>query len=100
MTKTELVNKLSKRGYTKKDAAVVVNDMIDMIREILISGESIAIPGFGNFEVRETKPRRMVACFMEGHPDITIPPHKVLKFVPSVILKNEVRRGAPQQPKE
>ena len=44
-------------GATKKDIAVVVNEVFDTIKNTLASGEKVAIAGFGSFEVVERAAR-------------------------------------------
>ena len=44
-------------GATKKDIAVVVNEVFDTIKNTLASGEKVAIAGFGSFEVAERAAR-------------------------------------------
>ena len=44
-------------GATKKDIAVVVDEVFNIIKNTLASGEKVAIAGFGTFEVTERAAR-------------------------------------------
>jgi DNA-binding protein HU-beta len=43
---------------TKSNATKAINSLFDIIAEKLKAGDSIQIPGFGNFEVRERAARK------------------------------------------
>ncbi len=52
MNKIDFVKKLSKeKGVSYYKAYRAVNDVMDTIRVLLVSGEKIEIGGFGTFEV-------------------------------------------------
>jgi len=53
MNKTELVNAVAAKGFSKKDADVAVKAVLDSITEALKKGEKVQLIGFGTFEVRE-----------------------------------------------
>lgn len=53
MNKTELINAVAQKGFTKKDADLAVKAVIDSITEALKNGEKVQLIGFGTFEVRE-----------------------------------------------
>ena len=59
MTKNEMIGAVANKieGATKKDIAVVVNEVFDTIKNTLASGEKVAIAGFGTFEVTERAAR-------------------------------------------
>ena len=54
MNKTEFISAIGNRTL-KKDADIkpIIDTAITILTETLVSGESITIPGFGTFEVRE-----------------------------------------------
>ena len=60
MTKTEFISKVSESiGADTAQAASVVNAVLDVITDIVASGDSLAIPGFGTFgTVKLPKPWR------------------------------------------
>ena len=59
MNKENLIKVVSESidGATKKDIAVVVDEVFDTIKNTLASGEKVAIAGFGSFEVAERAAR-------------------------------------------
>ena len=59
MNKENLVKTVAEGidGATKKDIAVVVDEVFDTIKNSLASGEKVAIAGFGSFEIAERAAR-------------------------------------------
>ncbi len=58
MTKADIIESVyEKVGFSKKEAAEVVEMVFDTIKETLERGEKIRISGFGNFIVRDKKSR-------------------------------------------
>lgn len=59
MNKNEMISAIANKidGATKKDIAVVVDEVFDTIKNTLASGEKVAIAGFGSFEVTERAAR-------------------------------------------
>ena len=58
MNKAELVSKIAdKTGFTKKDAEVALDAVLDSIEAALVAGDSVRLIGFGSFETRERKAR-------------------------------------------
>ena len=58
MKKKELITAVAaKRQLKQKDAAALVDDVLNVIAEALQSGDSVTIPGFGTFAVRERAAR-------------------------------------------
>ena len=75
-----------KVGFSKKEAADVVEMVFDTIKETLERGEKIKISGFGNFIVRDKKSR--VGRNPQTGEEIEISARRVLTFRPSQVLKN------------
>lgn len=58
MTKSELVKAVVKNSDLKKaEASDLIDDFFEIISESLEQGESVKIPGFGNFILRDKNPR-------------------------------------------
>jgi DNA-binding protein HU-beta len=54
MNKKELVSAVAtKTGSTKADAERAIGALIEVISDTLKKGDSLSLPGFGSFEVRE-----------------------------------------------
>jgi integration host factor subunit alpha len=87
MTKADIVDKVCEQvgGFSKKEAADLVDQVFDTIKAVLESGEKIKISGFGNFVVREKSPRP--GRNPQTGQEITIEARRVLTFKPSNVLK-------------
>ncbi len=59
MTKSDLIKSLQEKfkTYTYRDMYQAVNIIFDSMVEALRKGERIEVRGFGNFTIRERKPR-------------------------------------------
>ena len=58
MNKTELINAMAeKANMTKKDAAVALDGVIDVISTELTAGNTVTLIGFGTFGVKEKAAR-------------------------------------------
>lgn len=79
MTKVEFVNKYAEKyECSKKDAVVIVDNMINTVMEVVSSGEKINITGFGVMEVKERKERKGINPTTKE--PMTIPASKVIRF--------------------
>ena len=59
MTKAEIVEQIYERvGFSKKEAAELVEKVFEIMKETLSGGEKVKISGFGNFVVREKNARK------------------------------------------
>ena len=87
MTKAEIIDAVYEKvgGFSKKEAAEVVEAVFDTMKEVLADGEKIKISGFGNFVVRHKK-ERIGRNPQTGAP-IPIAARRVLTFKPSQVLK-------------
>lgn len=96
MTKAEIVQAIYARlgGFSKKEAADLVDLVFDTMKETLGRGEKIKVSGFGNFELRDKRPRQGRNP-QTGDP-IVITERRVLSFKASNILKQGLNpsRGA------
>ncbi len=59
MTKNDLIKEVQEnlKAYSYKDVAYAVNIIFDSMIKAIKHGERIEIRGFGNFTIRERKPR-------------------------------------------
>ena len=93
MTKADIIeNVYEKVGFSKKEAAEIVEMVFDTIKETLERGEKIKISGFGNFIVRDKKSR--VGRNPQTGQEIEISARRVLTFRPSQVLKNALNASA------
>jgi integration host factor subunit alpha len=103
MTKAEIVQAIYTKlgGFSKKEAADLVDLVFDTMKETLGRGEKIKISGFGNFELRDKRPRQGRNP-QTGDP-IVITERRVLSFKASNILKQglnpqrQSRDGGPRE---
>ncbi len=99
MNKSELVKSLAEKAQiTQKDAAKTLDAMVETIQQALAKGDKVQIIGFGSFEVRDRKERKVVSP-ATGE-EITVPATKVPAFKPGKSLKEAVveKKAAPQKP--
>jgi integration host factor subunit alpha len=91
MTKIDIIqNVYDKLGFSKKDAARIVESVFDIMKEELEKGEKIKISGFGNFVVKEKKARR--GRNPQTGSEIEISPRKVLTFKSSQVLRKALNK--------
>lgn len=89
MTKADIIEAIyQKIGYSKKDAADLVEMIFDTIKDTLAKGDKIKISGFGNFVVRDKKPR--TGRNPQTGEAIQISARRVLTFKPSQVLRADV----------
>ena len=95
VTKADIIDRVCERvgGFSKKEAADLVEKIFDVMKSTLEAGEKIKISGFGNFVVRDKNSR--VGRNPQTGKEITISARRVLTFKPSQVLKN-VLNGLPE----
>lgn len=97
MTKADIVEALyEKVGFSKKEAADLVELVFDALKGTLARGQKIKISGFGNFVVREKRSR--VGRNPQTGESIEISARKVLTFRPSQVLRSEVNSSLEGKP--
>lgn len=89
LTKAELIDAIyEKVGFSKKEAADLVELLFESMKEELCNGGTIKISGFGKFRVRDKKSR------MGRNPQtgqaMEISARRVLTFTPSRILRDGI----------
>ncbi len=95
MTKAEIVEQIYERvGFSKKEAAELVEKVFDIMKETLARGEKVKISGFGNFVVRQKNARK--GRNPQTGQEILLDARKVLTFKPSLVLKNVLNETEPQ----
>jgi len=86
MTKADIIESIrEKMGFGIKESTEMVEQVFEIIQETLGKGEKVKISGFGNFVVRQKRPRRG-HNFQTGG-DVIISGRKVVTFKPSPVLK-------------
>ena len=95
MTKADIIENVYEKvgGFSKKEAAEIVETVFDTIKETLERGEKIKISGFGNFVVNTKRPRK--GRNPQTGDEIVIVGRKVLTFKASQILKKSINTTIP-----
>lgn len=89
MNNKEFISELSRRFvYTNKDTTQLVSSVISIMTQQLQDGNTVAIQGFGTFEVRKKLERISINPATQQR--MLIPPKLVLTYKPSAILKEKV----------
>ena len=92
MTKAEIVEQIYERvGFSKKEAAELVEKVFDIMKETLAEGEKVKISGFGNFVVRHKNARK--GRNPQTGQEILLEARRVLTFKPSLVLKTILNNG-------
>jgi len=91
MRKADIANLLYERhGIPKREAAAIVELILDEVKETLAQGEEVKIAGFGNFTVRQKRARK--GRNPKTGEEIGITPRRVVSFRASPVFKQHVLR--------
>ncbi|PPD33162.1 MAG: DNA-binding protein HU [Methylomonas sp.] len=89
MNKSELIDAIAgKSGLTKADSGRALDGFIQSIEEALKNGDSVALVGFGTFEVKERAERK--GRNPQTGEEITIKAAKIPSFKAGKSLKDAV----------
>ena len=87
MTKADIIESVYEQiGFSKREAADVVETLFETMKSTLEAGEKIKVSGFGNFVVRNKRAR--VGRNPQTGEVISISQRRVLTFKPSQVLKD------------
>lgn len=89
LTKADIVERVYKEaGFSKKEAADLVDLVFKVIKDTLARGEKVKISGFGNFSIRDKATR--IGRNPQTGDAMEISARRVLTFKPSQVLKEDV----------
>ena len=89
VTKADIVERVYKEaGFSKKEAADLVDLIFKVIKDTLARGEKVKISGFGNFSIRDKATR--VGRNPQTGEAMNISARRVLTFKPSQILRDDI----------
>tara|TARA_Y100000768_G_C23990847_1_gene692710 strand:- start:11382 stop:11774 length:393 start_codon:yes stop_codon:yes gene_type:complete len=89
ITKADIVERVYKEaGFSKKEAAEMVDLIFKVIKDTLARGEKVKISGFGNFSIRDKATR--VGRNPQTGDAMQISARRVLTFKPSQILRDDI----------
>ena len=91
LTKNDLVDAVTKMGFTKKKSAEIVETCLELIKKTLATGEDVLISGFCKFCVKEKKQRK--GRNPQTGEDIVLSERKVVTFNSSPVLREKINRG-------
>ncbi len=78
--------------FSAKESAEIVEQLFEILKETLQSGERILISGFGNFNVRVKRPSK--GCNPKTGEEIPISGRKVVTFKHSPLLRKAMNPEA------
>jgi len=89
LTKADLAERLYEElGLNKRESKEFVELFFERVREALEKGESVKLSGFGNFDLRDKKPRP--GRNPKTGEEIPVSARRVVTFRPSQKLKERV----------
>ena len=81
MTRKDLINRVAEKfGLKKKEAEAIVKFIFQEIAETVKKGERVSIQGFGAFELRELKERKLRNP--RTREIVKLPKKKKVSFIP------------------
>ena len=90
MNNKEFISELSRRsGYSTKDTTRMVSSLLSVMTQELQDSNTVAIQGFGTFEVKKKMERVSVNPVTQQR--LLIPPKLVLTYKPSTALKEKFK---------
>lgn len=90
MNNKEFISELSRRlSYNNKETTQLVSSVLGIMTQELQEGKTIAIQGFGTFEVKKKMERISVNPSTQQR--MLIPPKLVLTYKPSITLKEKFK---------
>ena len=90
MNNKEFISELSRRlGYTNKETTRMVASLLSVLTQELQDGKTVALQGFGTFEVKKKLERISVNPATQQR--MLIPPKLVLTYKPSITLKEKFK---------
>ena len=92
LRKSDITSRVAtKLGSSRAQGEAALNAVLDSVRDSLAAGDRVVLTGFGSFEVRKVKARRVRP--IRGTGDlITVPAHKRVGFTPGVDLNGAVQK--------
>lgn len=91
LKRNDIIERLTTNGYTKKDAGIILDDVVKILTEAMVNGETVQIHGFGTFSTKECKSRETID--LQTKERIIIPAYKAPKFTAGKLLKRAVKEG-------
>ena len=91
LRRADLIGRVSsKLSGTKAEADAALTAVLDAVQDALVGGNKVVLTGFGTFEIRQVKQRRVRPIRGDGS-TVDIPAHQRVAFVPGANLKHSIR---------
>ena len=99
LRKGDLSSRMAKRmGMSKSHSDAALKALVESIQEAMYKGEKVTITGFGTFEAKNVKARKIKAMLGEKAGQIiTVPKHKRVKFSAGAHLYEAAQRKKRQK---
>ena len=96
MVKADIIRSIElKLGLSHEEAGMQVEQMLSLIKAMLMDGDSVLISGFGQWKVRKKKSR--VGRNPKTKEEYEISPRRVVTFYPSNVWRSEIaKQGSPR----
>ena len=80
MTKSALIDRVTEKveGLTRKQTEIIIDTIFDSIKDTIAKGEKIELRGFGNFRLKQRRPRK--ARNPKTGNSVDVPAKRVLYF--------------------
>jgi integration host factor subunit alpha len=92
MTKADIVEIVREKiGFGIKESTEIVDQVFGILKESLEGGEKIKVPGFGNFVVRQKRPRK--GRNPQSGEEMVISGRRIVTFKPSNVLRKALNQG-------
>lgn len=92
MNNKDFISELSGRtGYSSSNTQRMVSDIINVMSDGFLEGDTVTITNFGTFEVKKKMERIMVNPATQQR--MLVPPKLVLGFKPNPIWKDKLKNG-------
>ena len=89
LTKEKIINSIYNQvGLSKSQSRIVVERLLEIIKETLRKGNNILISGFGKFEVKQKSERR--GRNPQTTEDLQLRARRVVVFKTSGVLRNKI----------
>jgi len=93
LTKEKIINDIYNHvGLSKTRSRIVVENLFELMKQTLESGENLLISGFGKFIVRGKSERR--GRNPQTTEDLRLRARRVVVFKTSGVLRNKINKGS------
>ena len=92
LTKENLIQSLfDQAGLSKQQSKALVDNIFELIKKSLVSGDNVLISGFGKFSVRAKAPRR--GRNPSTGEDLTLDARRIVMFRCSPVLRDKINEA-------